>query len=293
MTAPRMSPADWVGALAVAVLWGGNVIAVKVAVETLPPFLLMGIRFSIVALLLAPFFRPRRAQVPGLLALALVLGVGHFGLMFLAISGMDAATAAVAVQMTIPFSALLAWLVYREALGWARTLGVGLAFAGILLLAGEPHATGLWPLAVMAVSTLCWAVSNVMIKRVGLIDPLTINGWVALFAAPVLFVCSALFEQGQAEAIAATGLVGWAGLAYTVIGASLIAYTLWYWLVRRHSLNRIVPFTLLGPAVGITGGVLLLGEPLTWQKLVGGLLTVGGVAAVQMWSGKRKGQAEP
>jgi O-acetylserine/cysteine efflux transporter len=288
-----MSPADWAGALAVAVLWGGNVIAVKVAVETLPPFLLMGIRFSIVALLLAPFFRPRRAQVPGLLALALVLGVGHFGLMFLAISGMDAATAAVAVQMTIPFSALLAWLVYREALGWARTLGVGLAFAGILLLAGEPHATGLWPLAVMAVSTLCWAVSNVMIKRVGLIDPLTINGWVALFAAPVLFVCSALFEQGQAEAIAATGLVGWAGLAYTVIGASLIAYTLWYWLVRRHSLNRIVPFTLLGPAVGITGGVLLLGEPLTWQKLVGGLLTVGGVAAVQMWSGKRKGQAEP
>lgn len=293
MTAPRMSPADWAGALAVAMLWGGNVIAVKVAVETLPPFLLMGIRFSIVALLLAPFFRPRRAQVPGLLALALVLGVGHFGLMFLAISGMDAATAAVAVQMTIPFSAVLAWLVYREALGWARTLGVGLAFAGILLLAGEPHASGVWPLAVMAVSTLCWAVSNVMIKRVGLIDPLTINGWVALFAAPVLFVCSALFEQGQAEAIAATGLVGWAGLAYTVIGASLIAYTLWYWLVRRHSLNRIVPFTLLGPAVGITGGVLLLGEPLTWQKLVGGLLTVGGVAAVQMWSGKRKGQAEP
>ncbi|EPY02945.1 DMT family transporter [Magnetospirillum fulvum] len=293
MTAPRMSPADWAGALAVAILWGGNVIAVKVAVETLPPFLLMGIRFSIVALLLAPFFRPRRAQVPGLLALALVLGVGHFGLMFLAISGMDAATAAVAVQMTIPFSAVLAWLVYREALGWARTLGVGLAFAGILLLAGEPHASGVWPLAVMAVSTLCWAVSNVMIKRVGLIDPLTINGWVALFAAPVLFVCSALFEQGQAEAIAATGLVGWAGLAYTVIGASLIAYTLWYWLVRRHSLNRIVPFTLLGPAVGITGGVLLLGEPLTWQKLVGGLLTVGGVAAVQMWSGKRKGQAEP
>lgn len=293
MTAPRMSPADWAGALAVAMLWGGNVVAVKVAVETLPPFLLMGIRFSIVALLLAPFFRPRRAQVPGLLALALVLGVGHFGLMFLAISGMDAATAAVAVQMTIPFSAVLAWLVYREALGWARTLGVGLAFAGILLLAGEPHASGVWPLAVMAVSTLCWAVSNVMIKRVGLIDPLTINGWVALFAAPVLFVCSALFEQGQAEAIAATGLVGWAGLAYTVIGASLIAYTLWYWLVRRHSLNRIVPFTLLGPAVGITGGVLLLGEPLTWQKLVGGLLTVGGVAAVQMWSGKRKGQAEP
>lgn len=291
MTAPRMSPADWAGALAVALLWGGNVVAVKVAVETLPPFLLMGIRFTIVAVLLAPFFRPRRAQIPGLLALALVLGVGHFGLMFLAISGMDAAAAAVAVQMTIPFSALLAWLVYREALGWARGLGVGLAFAGIVLLAGEPHASGLWPLLVMAVSTLCWAVSNVMIKRAGSIDPLTINGWVALFAVPVLFLCSALFEHGQFEAIAATGLIGWAGLAYTVIGASLIAYTLWYRLVRRHSLNRIVPFTLLGPVAGITGGVLLLGEQLTWQKLVGGILVAAGVAAVQMWSGKSKAKA--
>jgi len=288
-----MSPADWAAALAVSLLWGGNVIAVKVAVETLPPFLLMGIRFSIVALLLAPFFRPRRDQLPGLLSLALVLGVGHFGLMFLAISGMDAAAAAVAVQMTIPFSALLAWLVYREALGWARGLGVGLAFAGVVLLAGEPHATGLWPLAVMAVSTLCWAVSNVMVKQVGPIDPLTINGWVALFAVPFLFAGSALFEHGQVAAVAATGPIGWAALGYTVIGASLVAYTLWYRLVRRHSLNRIVPFTLLGPAVGITGGVLLLGEPLTWQKLVGGLLTVGGVAAVQMWSGKRKTGAEP
>jgi len=288
-----MSPADWIAALAVALLWGGNVVAVKVAVETLPPFLLMGIRFTIVALLLAPFFRPRRAQVPGLLALALVLGVGHFGLMFVAIRGMDAAAAAVAVQMTIPFSALLAWLVYREALGWARAFGVGLAFAGIVLLAGEPHANGLWPLLVMAASTLCWAVSNVMIKRVGTIDPLTINGWVALFAVPILFLCSALFEHGQVEAIAATGPVGWAGLAYTVIGASLIAYTLWYRLVRRHSLNRIVPFTLLGPAAGITGGVLLLGEQLTWQKLVGGILVVSGVAAVQMWSGKGTAKAEP
>jgi len=283
-----MSPGDWAAALAVSLLWGGNMVAVKAAVETLPPFLLMGIRFTIVALLLAPFFRPRRDQIPALFGLALVLGVGHFGLMFLAVSGMDAAAAVVALQMTIPFSALLAWIVYRETLGWARGLGVGLAFAGVALLAGEPHANGIWPILVMAASTLCWAVSNVMIKRVGKIDPLTINGWVALFGIPMLFGCSALFEHGQREAIAATGPSGWAGLAYIVIGASLIAYTLWYRLVRRHSLNRIVPFTLLGPAVGITGGVLLLGEPLTWQKLVGGLLTVGGVAVVQMWSGSRK-----
>ncbi|CCG40753.1 DMT family transporter [Magnetospirillum molischianum] len=292
MTAPRMSPADWAGALAVSLLWGGNMVAVKAAVETLPPFLLMGIRFIIVALLLAPFFRPRRDQLPGLLGLALVLGVGHFGLMFLAVSGMDAAAAVVALQMTIPFSALLAWIVYREALGWGRGLGVGLAFAGVALLAGEPHATGIWPLLAMAASTLCWAFSNVMIKRIGTIDPLTINGWVALFAIPMLFACSALFEHGQIDAIVATGPSGWAGLAYTVIGASLIAYTLWYRLVRRHSLNRIVPFTLLGPAVGITGGVLLLGEALTWQKLVGGVLTVAGVAAVQMLSGKAKEKVE-
>jgi len=282
--APRLSPLDVAAAIAVAMLWGGNMVAVKAAVATLPPFLLTGIRFVIVAALLLPLYRPRRGQWARVALLGLVLGVGHFGLLFVAVRGMDAAAAAVAVQLSIPFSALVAWMAYREPLGWKRAAGLGLAFAGVALLAGEPHVNGIGPLLVMAASTLCWAVSNLVVKKIGPIEPLALNGGMALVAAPLLLGLSAAIERDQAAALAATGWSGWCGLGYIVVGASLVAYSLWYWLVRRHPLNRVVPYTLLGPAVGITGGVLLLGEPLTWHKLAGGVLTVAGVAVVQLWT---------
>lgn len=282
----RFTPRDWADALVVSLLWGGNVVAVKAAVGTLPPFLLTGLRFSLVALALVPFFRPRRDQLGDILALAVVLGIGHFGLLFVAVSGMDSASAGIAIQLSTPFSAIVAWLVYREALGWARGIGMAVAFAGVALLAGEPHLASVTPLLVMLASALAWAVSNVMIKRIGDISPLAINGWMALFAAPMLLGISAVAEHGQWAGIMATGVAGWSGLAYTVIGSTLIAYTLWYRLVARHSLNRVVPFTLLGPGVGLLGGVWLLGEPLTWHKLVGCGLTVLGVAVIQLLSNR-------
>jgi len=282
VTAPRLGPADAAAALAVAFLWGGNMVAVKAATMTLPPFFLLAMRFLVVGLVLAPFFHlPRRAW-RGILGLALVLGVGHFGLLFVAVSGMDAASAAVAVQMSTPFSALIAWVVYRETLGWGRALGIAVAFVGIVLLAGEPRSAAPGPLAVMMVSAFFWAASNVLVKRLGPADPVAVNGWVALVSAPLLFVCSALVEDGQIAAIFATPLSGWLGMAYTIVGASLIAYTLWYRLIARHALNRVVPITLLGPAVGVSGGVLLLGEPLTWEVVAGGLLILAGVALVQI-----------
>lgn len=282
------TPADWIAALAVSLLWGGNVVAVKAATLSLPPFLLTGMRFALVALVLAPIFRPKPEQLKAILSLAVVLGIGHFGLLFAAINGMDSASAGIAVQLATPFSALVAWLAYREVLGWARLVGMSVAFAGVVVLAGEPHVTSPIPLLLMTASTLCWAVSNVMIKRIGTVEPLAINGWVALFSFPMLLTISALTETDHWARIQATDTAGWLGLAYTTIGSTLIAYTLWYKLVARHSLNRVVPFTLLGPAVGLFGGILLLGEPLTWHKLSGCGLTVLGVAVIQLWPSRRK-----
>jgi O-acetylserine/cysteine efflux transporter len=275
---------DWIAAITVVVLWGLNVVAVKAAVATLPPFLLTGIRFVLVALVLVPFVRPRRDQLPAIAGLAAVLGVGHFGLLFFAIRGMDAASAAIAIQLCTPFSALLAWLVYGEPLGWARAAGMAVAFAGVAVLAGEPHLAGLTPLLLITASAFAWAVSNVLIKRIGPISPLALNGGVALFAAPMLLAVSLAFEDGHAAGMAATGGAGWSGLAYTTVGSTLIAYTLWYRLIGRYSMNRVVPFTLLAPCVGLAAGILVLGEPLTWQKLVGGALTVLGVAVIQLLS---------
>lgn len=286
---------DWLAALAVVTLWGLNFIAVKLALTALPPFLLTGLRFAGVALALVPFFRPRRDQIPGILGVAAVLGVGHFGLLFLGLSGMDAATAAIVTQLGVPFSALLAWLAFGEKLSRARGLGLILAFSGVTVLAGEPHLPDLAPLLVAVAAMLAWAISNVQVKRLGPIDPLTLNGWMALFAAPMLLGVSLGIEDGHGAALAraATDWKVLAGIAYTVLASSLIAYTLWYRLLARHAMNRVVPITMLGPVIGVAGGVLVLGEPLTWHKLVGGAVTLAGVAVVQLIGGLRPPPEEP
>ncbi len=283
--ASRLSPLDWASATLVVVLWGLNFVAVKTALITLPPFLLTSLRFAITAFVLAPFFRPRREQIPAIALVGLVLGIGHFGLLFYGVAGMDAATAAIAVELAIPFSALLARFFFNEILGTGRTVGMVVAFVGVALLAGEPHLPGMAPFAAVVVSGFAWALAQVAIKRLGTIEPLALNGWMALFASPLLLACSVAFEHDQTAALAATGVSGWSGVAYTVIGSTLIAYTLWYRLIARHPMNQVVPFTLLGPVVGLAGGVMLLGEPLTWHKMVGGALTVLGVAVVQLLPG--------
>ena len=282
----RLSLAEWVQATLVVVIWGLNFVAVKTALATLPPFLLTSLRFGVTALILAPFIRPSRAQLPAIALLGLLLGVGHFGLMFFGVAGMDAATSAIVIELSIPFSAILAWMFFGEVLGRWRSIGMGVSFLGVALLAGEPHLPGWLPFAAVVASGFAWALANVVIKRLGSISPLALNGWMALFATPMLLLISATTESGQIEALAATPAKGWAGVAYTVVGSTLIAYTLWYRLIARHPMNRVVPFTLLGPVVGLAGGIFLLGEPLTWHKLVGGALTVLGVAVVQLLPGQ-------
>ncbi|MGE5504520.1 MAG: EamA family transporter, partial [Actinomycetota bacterium] len=109
-----LPPSDIAAALAVVVIWGLNFVAGKLALAQLPPLLVTGIRFVGVAVVLAPLFRPRRDQLPGLVLLAALLGVGHFGLLFVGLDGLDAAAAAVLVQLGVPFSVLLAWVWFGD-----------------------------------------------------------------------------------------------------------------------------------------------------------------------------------
>lgn len=284
MSEARFTAGDWAAAMAVVLLWGSNFIAVKIALTTLPPFLLTGLRFIGVALVLAPLFRPRLEQLPGILVLALILGVGHFGMIFFALSGMEAATTSIVTQLGVPFSVLLAWAVFGEKLELRHFIGLALAFAGVALLAGEPTLPSLVPLAVAVLAMLAWAIGNVQVKRIGPISPMTLNGWMALMAAPMLLALSMVSESGQMQAISDADWRVWAALAYTMLGSSVIAYTLWYRLLARHSMTRVVPITMLGPVIAVAGGVLILGEVLTWQKLVGGAITIAGVAVVQFAS---------
>ncbi|MBP2231193.1 O-acetylserine/cysteine efflux transporter [Azospirillum agricola] len=276
-----MSVQDIGLALVVVLLWGVNFVAAKLALAEFSPLLLMGLRFTLVAALLLPFVRVPWGRLRGILLLSMVLGSVHFPLMFMGIKGLDAATASVAAQLQVPFSSLMAAIFFKDRLGWRRTLGMVIAFAGVALLAGEPERIeNPVPLLLVVTASLAFALGSVQIKRLESVEGFTLNAWMALFAAPQLLTLSLLVERDQIAAIRNATLVGWGALAFIAVMATIVAYGLWYRLLRLYDVNQTVPYLLLLPAVGVASGVLLLGEPLSWRLVVGGLVTVAGLSLI-------------
>ena len=103
-----MRQADFLQALTVVVIWGFNFVVIKTAVSEIPPLALTALRFAVVASLVAPFFPPARDQLLSILGLAVVMGFGHFGMLFIGLNGADASTTALMIQLGIPFSSILA-----------------------------------------------------------------------------------------------------------------------------------------------------------------------------------------
>lgn len=277
-----MSVRDVVLILLVVTLWGFNFPVAKLALAEMPPFLMTAIRFAMVAALLAPFFRPRLEQIPTLIGIALTLGAGHFGLLFLGLSGMDAAASAVVVQLGTPFSLLLAWIFFGENPGWIRWLGVVTALFGVAVLAGDPALPSFLPLGITTAAMLSWAISNMQAKKVQPIHPLALTGWMALFAIPMLLTLSFFLEKDQLTTLHNAHWLTWSCITYTAVCSTVIAYGLWYRLLGRYALPKVAPFTFLGPVIGMGSSAMILGEHLSWQKLAGGALVLIGVAVAQI-----------
>ncbi|MEX2202219.1 MAG: DMT family transporter [Dongiaceae bacterium] len=286
-TAPPATAPIGLAALAalvgVTALWGFNFAIVKIGLETLPPLTFVFARFTLIAIILAPFLHwPDRRQWRHLLPLSVTLGVAHFGIMFTAMQHIDAATAAIAVQLQVPFAALLAAVFFRDMYGWRRTLGTVVAFAGIVVIAGEPRFEGgFGPLLLVILAACIWAFSNIQVKWLG--EGITVwrlNGWVALLALPQLLALAWLTEGNPFPVLLDAGWVGWGAVLYQSIGVTVIGYGIWYTLMRRHAVNQIMPLTLLVPVFGVLSGIIVLGETLTLPTLIGGAATVAGVAII-------------
>lgn len=276
-----MSARDVAGLLLVALVWGVNFAVVKAGLAELPPVFFVSLRFATVALVLLPFVRLPRQKLGRLVLLSMTLGGLHFSLMFVGLRDLDVATAAIAIQLQVPFAAILAAVFLEDRLGWRRLAGMAIAFAGVALIAGEPRiGSNLLPLALVISAALVWAIANIQIKSLGDIDVFALSAWVAVLAAPQLFVASLLLEDGQWTALTAAGWTAWGSIAYQVFLVTILGYGIWYWNMQRHAVNQVMPFTLLVPLFGVISGIVFFDERLTLAMIAGGLATIAGVAVV-------------
>jgi O-acetylserine/cysteine efflux transporter len=273
-------------ALAVLVL-GVNIVAIKVAVGMAPPLLVTGLRFAAVGLVMAWVFPFPKQLWRQIFALSVIQGLIHHGMMFVAFEGIDAVVAAIIIQLGSPFAALFAWIILGEQFGWRRTLGMILAFSGVMVLAGQPD---VWSanisVALLVVSVMAWGYANIHVKRMGDINMFQVTTWMSIFAAPQLMISSWVLETGQWDALLAAPPLFWGCIFYMSLGTTVIGYGIWYYLLRQYSVAQIVPYALVQPVIGVVSGVLILGETLTWEKIMGGIIVLVGVAVIQIRSGR-------
>ncbi len=276
-----MKPFDALTALLVVTIWGGNFVAMRLGALEIPPYFLLALRLSMAAAALAFFLRSPRGIVIPLILVAATMTTLHFGLALVGLQHIDAGTGAIAMQTAVPFAALLAWLLFREPLGWRRTFGLVVAFSGIVVLTGVPKiGARLDMLALMIVSAFFFSVATIQIKRLGPQDFMSMNGWISIFGALLAFAVSFIFETGQISATRAAPWPAIAGIFYMALGASVFGQGLWYRLLPRYDTNQVMPITLLVPVLGVLFGVLLLDETLSLRIVVGGLVTLTGVAMI-------------
>lgn len=277
----RFTGRDAAAALCIVVIWGLNFVAMKFALRDFTPFQLGAARYVFAALPLVLLIRRPAVAWKWLLLYGLFQGVGQFGFLFCALKvGMTAALASVLMQTQVFFTALFGALLLHERL--SRPLTGGLVLAAMALMCFAMNFVGADVGAAGAAVTLAgfllnlcaaamWAASNIVARKTQQAspgyDPLGFVVWTSL--VPILpFVVFTLLFDPPAVAWRWTGaaFTSWLGVAYLGWVATIAAYAMWTGLLTRHPANRVAPFSLGVPVVGLGAGMLVLGERITaWQ----------------------------
>jgi O-acetylserine/cysteine efflux transporter len=279
-----MRPFDIILAISVPVIWGLGFTFAKVAFvfTGFPPILLIACRFALTTLVLIWFVKPPRGYMHRIFWIAFVSATIQYALTFTGLNGLSASTAIIVVQLEFTFMALMAAIVFKDHLGWHRIAGVALAFAGIVLIAGQPRLQAdLLPVLLVIGGAFTWAVGQIMVKKLdGEIGGFTLIAWVALFATPQLFVASWIFETGQMQTIQSTNWIGWGVAIYLGLVMTALGYGIWYHLLGKYRITQVGPYLLLLPVTSISGSMIILGERLTLIELIGAIVVIFGVWSV-------------
>ena len=267
-------------ALIVPITWGFGYVLTKIGMDHFSPLLLMSLRFGIAGLVLVWFTKPPWGHMRDLFMVAFIGSTIQYGFTYYGLKGIDVSTASILVQLEGPILALLSTLILKERLGWPRALGMGLAFAGVVVIAGEPRLSeSLDSVALVISGAAFWAIAQIMISRLKSLSGITILAWVAIIASPQMLLISLVIEKGQWHSIVSADLQDWSIVFYLSFIMTVIGYSIWYHLLRICDVSKLSPFLMLLPVSSIIAGIVLLEEQFTLTMGIGGLLIMAGVAS--------------
>ncbi len=277
--------------LLLCLIWGSTWLFIKIGLEDLPPLTFAGIRFviaSIILLLLigvrrVPF--PRRRRDLMLLALTGILSFSlNYGLVFWGEQYISSGLAALLQSMLPAFGLIIAhyylpgepMTVPRIAGVIMGVIGVGVIFSNQLRVSG-PKA--LWGCTALVLSAFCAAYANVLVKAYCKhIDPVVLAAGQMIFGLIPLFLIGIPLEGNPFR-------FHWTSMAlisllYLAIVGTVIAFSLYYWLIQNMNVTDTMLIALVTPVVAVILGMIVLKETLEWRTLAGGTLIISGIALI-------------
>ncbi|MBW9052450.1 EamA family transporter [Rhizobium mesosinicum] len=288
---------------AIYVIWGSTYLALALGLQTLPPFLLMGIRCLVGGTILYGFARLRGAAAPSITmwAIAAVCGllffVGCHGVLAYAQQRVPSGVAALLLATT-PF-----WIVLVQAFipGGERPTAMRAALlvpgiAGVALIAwreisSHAGAMPLMDLISLLGASLSWAIGTVISERHSAKFASTGLAGIELLAGGVaLVVISGL--SGELDALQPTKIsaVSLGGLAYLILFGTVIAFAAYTWLLKRISPSLVATYTFVNPIIAVALGSIFLGERIAAPILIGAAMIIVSVAGLLLTQYKSVGR---
>jgi O-acetylserine/cysteine efflux transporter len=283
-----LSLRDLLLALAVVFVWGTNFVVIRLGLNALPPLLFASLRFTLVLVPMV-FFLPRpKVPLSNLAVYGLAIGLGQFGLLFIAMNGMiSPGLASLVVQMQVFFTIGLSMMRSGERLKSHQLAAFALAIAGIgVIVAHNGRGATVAGLVLTLLAAASWALANQCGKEAGKVNALAYVVWASLFSLPPLYLLS-LWREGWpaiAAGLSHATLATWGVVLWQSVGNTMFGYGCWAWLLARYPAATVSPLSLLVPVFGMGASALLLGEPLESWKILAGLLVMGGLTLNLFWA---------
>ena len=286
-----MSFKDTFLASIVPIFLGFGFVIAKPAFEYFPPLLLMGLRFTIAAMILIWWFPIPKKILEELFLVSLVANTIQYSLTYSGLNMIDASAAVLIVMSEVPFGIIAAYFLLKEKPGIKSIIGVLIAFFGVYTLSGSPNLEGKFLGMFLVFSgAAMWGFGQVLAKPLTKkMNPIALAAWLCLMSGPLLIALSAIFDGNTINYFYSANLTSWLIVGYLGIIMQPISYGCWYYVLKNNPVYKVMPIVTFGiPLTGFLAAIFLLGEKPTTELFIGGIIILFGVALILFHQQKTK-----
>ncbi|MGA8214894.1 MAG: EamA family transporter [Candidatus Sulfotelmatobacter sp.] len=276
--------------VAIYVIWGSTYLAIRYAVETIPPLVAAGVRHSLAGGIMLTWawwrgFRPTRQQwVAGFALGALFFLIGH-GSLHWAEQYVGSGLAALLIATEPMFILVLGWMMGQQKISPLSALGLGLGVVGVAMLTGAEltvKGSRLWGLLAVLLGSLSWSLGVVISPRLKLpSDALGRTALPTICGAVLLLIAAGITGEFQQTHWSSITLRSVFGLGYLITFGSVVAFTAYTWLLQRVPPALVATHTYANPVVAVILGWLLARELLTPRVVLASVAILGAIVLIR------------